>query len=331
MNIAIVILNWKGKSLLEAFLPSVIKHSTGHDIYVVDNASDDNSIDYIKKNHPKVKTIEFTENYGYTGAYNRAVKEIKTDIFCFLNSDVSVTKNWLNPIIDCFKKQTNVAIIQPKILDQKDPNKFEYAGAGGGFIDKLGYPYCRGRIFNSIEKDNGQYDDTKDIFWASGACFFVRSEVFSLLGGFDADFFAHMEEIDLCWRAFNRGFNIKYVGDSTVLHVGGATLNASNPKKTYFNFRNSLYALVKNANGPVLILIFMRLILDGIAGIHFLTQGKSRHTWAVIKAHGGFYNKLSKLLKFRRVNTQKKAYSKVNLIAWKYFILKISTYSKLNN
>ena len=331
MNIAIVILNWNGKSLLEAFLPSVIKHSTGHDIYVVDNASDDNSIDYIKKNHPEVKTIEFTENYGYTGAYNRAVKEIKTDIFCFLNSDVSVTKNWLNPIIDCFKKQTNVAIIQPKILDQKDPNKFEYAGAGGGFIDKLGYPYCRGRIFNSIEKDNGQYDDIKDIFWASGACFFVRSEVFSLLGGFDADFFAHMEEIDLCWRAFNRGFNIKYVGDSTVLHVGGATLNASNPKKTYFNFRNSLYALVKNAKGPVLILIFMRLILDGIAGIHFLTQGKSRHTWAVIKAHGGFYNKLSKLLKFRRVNTQKKAYSKVNLIAWKYFILKISTYSKLNN
>lgn len=331
MNIAILILNWNGKSLLEVFLPSVIKYSAGHDIYVVDNASSDNSIDYIKNNHPKVKTIEFTENYGYTGAYNRAVKEIKTDVFCFLNSDVAVTKNWLSPIIECFEKQTNVAIIQPKILDQKDANKFEYAGAGGGFIDRLGYPYCRGRIFNSIEDDNGQYDDTKDIFWASGACFFVRSKVFNLLGGFDADFFAHMEEIDLCWRAYNRGFNIKYVGNSTVLHVGGATLNASNPKKTYFNFRNSLYTLTKNAKGTLLFLIILRLILDGIAGVHFLIKGKPKHTWAIIKAHGSFYTKLQGLLKFRRINTQKKTYSSVNSIVWNYFVLKISKFSKLNN
>ena len=198
-------------------------------------------------------------------------------------------------------------------------------------IDRLGYPYCRGRIFNSIEHDIGQYDDTKDIFWASGACFFVRSNVFNLLGGFDDDFFAHMEEIDLWWRAYNRGFNIKYIGNSTILHVGGATLNASNPKKTYFNFRNSLYTLTKNAKGTLLFLIILRLILDGISGIYFLIKGKLKHTLAIIKAHGSYYIKLPKLLKFRRVNLKKKTYSKVNSIVWNYFVLKISKFSKLNN
>lgn len=330
MNIAIVILNWNGKHLLEAFLPSVIEYSNGHDIYVVDNASSDNSINYVKENHSEISIIEFSKNYGYSGGYNRATKEIKADIFCFLNSDVLVTKNWLNPIVECFEKQTEVAIIQPKILDHKDPISFEYAGAAGGFVDRLGYPYCRGRIFNSIEKDNGQYNDTKHIFWASGACFFIRSKVFKIIGGFDTDFFAHMEEIDLCWRAYNKNYVAKYIGSSTVFHVGGASLNALNPKKTYLNFRNNLFTIVKNAKGPLFLLITLRLTLDGIAGIYFLVQGKPRHTWAIIRAHGRFYVMLSKLLKFRRINTQKRTYSKVNSIIWNYFILKVHKFSKLN-
>ena len=331
MNIAVVILNWNGKHLLEAFLPSVVDHSAEHDIYVVDNGSSDNSIDYIKNNHPKINIIKFSKNYGYAEGYNTALKGIKADVFCLLNSDVAVTKNWLNPIVECFKLESDVAIIQPKILDQKNPDTFEYAGAAGGFIDRLGYPYCRGRIFNSVEKDHGQYNDEKTIFWASGACFFIRSKAFNLLEGFDTDFFAYMEEIDLCWRAYNKGYNIKYVGRSSVFHVGGASLHASSPKKTYLNFRNSLFTLVKNAKGPLFILVLLRLILDGIAGIHFLILGKPKHTWAIIEAHGGFYKALPKTLHFRSKNPKRRGYFRLHSIVWNYFVLKISKFSKLKN
>ena len=202
------------------------------------------------------------------------MSHIEADLFCLLNNDVEVTENWLEPIITCFKEDSKTAIIQPKLLDYKNKDYFEYAGAAGGFLDKYGYPYCRGRIFNTIEKDLGQYNDTSEIFWASGACLFIRSKVFNELNGFDESFFAHMEEIDLCWRAKNLGYSVKYVGQSSIYHVGGATLSNTNPKKTYLNFRNSLFALTKNAKGNLLFLILVRLTLDGVAAAKFLLELK---------------------------------------------------------
>ncbi|MDB2463041.1 glycosyltransferase family 2 protein, partial [Algibacter sp.] len=262
MKIAIVILNWNGKNLLEQFLPSVIQHSQGADIYIADNASTDDSVAFIKTNYPNLKLIKNQTNGGYAKGYNDALKNVHADVLCLLNSDIEVTPNWLTPIISTFKNEADTSIIQPKILDYNKKDYFEYAGAAGGFIDKYGYPYCRGRIFNTIEKDRGQYNDTTNIFWASGACLFIRNTVFKQLNGFDEHFFAHMEEIDLCWRAKNLGHTIKYVGQSEIYHVGGATLKTTNPKKTFLNFRNSLITLTKNANGFILGKILVRLVLD---------------------------------------------------------------------
>ena len=322
MKIAIVILNWNGKALLEQFLPSVIAFSKDAAVYVADNASTDDSVALLKKHFPQVNIIQNNTNGGYAKGYNDALKYVKADVYCLLNSDVEVTKNWLLPIQEVFINQPNTAIIQPKILDRKNKDYFEYAGAAGGFIDKFGYPYCRGRIFNTIEKDEGQYNDTVDVFWASGACLFVRSDIYKTLGGFDEAFFAHMEEIDFCWHAKNLGFDIKYIGNSTIYHVGGATLNNSNPKKTYLNFRNSLYTLVKNASGNILYLICIRLVLDGIAGIKFLLELKPRHTFAIIKAHFTFYGHLNVLYKQRKsLNKRTKYYSKKSIV-WSYFITK---------
>ncbi len=217
MKIAIVILNWNGKKLLETFLPSIVNFSSEKaEIVVADNASTDDSISFVKKHFPSVNIIENGVNGGYAKGYNDALQAVEADIYCLINSDVEVTENWLSPVIDVFEKEKNIAIIQPKILDYKEKTSFEYAGAGGGFIDFFGYPYCRGRVFNSLEKDAHQFDDTAEIFWASGACFFIRSEIFHKLNGFDEDYFAHQEEIDLCWRTNNLGFDIKYVGTSTV-------------------------------------------------------------------------------------------------------------------
>ena len=217
-----------------------------------------------------------------------------------VNSDIEVTENWLKPIIETFENEPKTAIIQPKILDFKRKEYFEYAGAAGGFLDKYGYPYCRGRIFETLEKDNGQYDDNREIFWASGACFFIRSSVYKELKGFDADFFAHQEEIDLCWRAFNKGHKIKYNSQSVVYHVGGATLQQGNPKKTFLNFRNSLLMLLKNLPKKQLIpVIFIRLILDGVAGVQFLSQGKFKHFLAILKAHFSFYSLVAENYKKR--------------------------------
>lgn len=247
MKTAIVILNWNGQKLLEQFLPSVVNFSLNEaEVYVADNASTDSSISYIKENYPSVKIIENPTNGGYAKGYNDSLQAIDADIYCLLNSDVEVTKNWLKPVLDVFNNDDKTAIIQPKLLDFKNKNKFEYAGAAGGFIDLYGYPYCRGRIFNSLETDQNQFDDTSEIFWASGACLFIRANVYHKLGGFDEDYFAHQEEIDLCWRTQNIGYKVKYVGASTVYHVGGATLQETNPHKTFLNFRNSLLNVVKN-------------------------------------------------------------------------------------
>jgi len=329
VKIAIVILNWNGKALLEQFLPSVISFSSEADIYVADNASTDDSVAFVKKQFPQVTIIQNSINGGYAKGYNDALKYVKADVFCLLNSDVEVTRDWLKPIQETFIKEPNTAIIQPKILDQKNKNHFEYAGAAGGFIDKFGYPYCRGRIFNTIEKDEGQYNDIENIFWASGACLFVRSGIYKELNGLDEAFFAHMEEIDFCWRTKNLGLDIKYVGTSTIYHVGGATLSNTSPKKTYLNFRNSLYTLVKNASGNLLYLVLTRLFLDGIAGIKFLLELKPQHTLAIIKSHFSFYGHFNTLIKQRRAQNKLSKYYIQKSIVWSYFITKKGHYKSL--
>lgn len=322
MKIAIVILNWNGKALLERFLPSVVKYSYRADIYVADNASTDDSISFLTKEYPNVKLIQNSENGGYAKGYNDALTDVNADIFCLLNSDVEVTEGWLDPIMHEFQTNSDTTIIQPKILDQKHKSHFEYAGAGGGFIDKYGFPYCRGRVFDHIEEDKGQYNDSVSIFWASGACLFIRSDAFKFLNGFDESYFAHFEEIDLCWRAHNYGFKTKYIGTSTVYHVGGATLNSGNPKKTYLNFRNSLYTLTKNLPSPILGTIFTRMVLDGIAGLKFLVTFKGLHFIAILKAHFSFYSRLGSLLKARNTIPQRKNYFKERSIVWSYFVRK---------
>jgi GT2 family glycosyltransferase len=243
-------------------------------------------------------------------------------VYCLLNSDIEVTQNWLAPIAEEFKSNSSTAIIQPKILDFKKKSHFEYAGAAGGFIDKYAYPYCRGRVFDTIEEDKGQYDDIKPIFWASGACLFIRKNAFESLNGFDENYFAHFEEIDLCWRAFNAGFTSTYVGTSTVYHVGGATLSTSNPKKTYLNFRNSLFTITKNVDGFLLGINFIRLVLDGIAGLKFLISFKVQHFNAILKAHFSYYKNLKQLLNQRKQLPKKKNYYKTKSIVWSYFVRK---------
>ena len=329
MKIAVVILNWNGVKLLEQFLPSVVQYSSEATVYVADNASTDDSISFVKANFTTVQIIKNDYNFGFAQGYNEALKNVNADIFALINSDIEVTENWLQPIIETFKNEAQTAIIQPKILDYKRKEYFEYSGAGGGFIDKYGYPFCRGRIFETLEKDNGQYNDSCEIFWASGACFFIRSSVYKELNGFDSDFFAHQEEIDLCWRAFNNNHIIKYNGDSTVYHVGGATLNEGNPKKTFLNFRNSLLMLVKNLPKESLVkLLFLRMILDGIAGIRFLFQGKILHSIAVLKAHFYFYHLLSINYK-KRGKIQLKKYYKVKSIVYNYYIKHGIVFEKL--
>lgn len=320
-DIAIVILNWNGQKLLEQFLPSVIEFSENATIYVIDNNSSDHSVAFLKSEFNFIKVINLEENYGYAKGYNLGLTRVKEPIYCLLNNDVAVTKNWLTPIIESYNN-SDAAILQPKLLDYKLKDHFEYAGAAGGFIDKFGYPYCRGRIFNTIEADNSQYNDTISIFWASGACLFIKKDVFKSLEGFDEHFFAHMEEIDLCWRAFNSGYKTYYVGSSSIFHLGGATLNHNNPKKTFLNFRNSLYTLVKNASGNIFILVISRLILDGAAGLRFVFQLKVAHFVSILKAHFSFYKALPRLLSQRKLLTQREGYYNKYSIVWSYYVRK---------
>ena len=330
-KIAVVILNWNGVKLLEQFLPSVIQFSQDATIYVADNASTDDSVNFVKQHFPAVKIIRNTGNHGFAKGYNDALKEVDAEIYALVNSDIEVTEDWLKPIIETFDSEKNTAIIQPKILDFKNKEYFEYAGAAGGFIDKFGYPFCRGRIFDTIEKDNGQYDDNCEIFWASGACFFIRKSVYNELEGFDEAFFAHQEEIDLCWRAQNDGHVIKYCHKSVVYHVGGATLDQSNPKKTYLNFRNSLLMMVKNLpKRGLFFVVFFRMILDGIAGVRFLTQGKYKHTLAILHAHFTFYCFSIIYLK-KRKDFQMKQYYTIKSVVFMYYIKNLRVFKEIFN
>lgn len=319
-KLAIVILNWNGKKWLEKFLPNVVEHSQNAEVYVIDNGSTDDSNDFLQTNFPSVKIIKNDKNYGFAGGYNEGLKKIDAEIYCLLNSDVEVTENWTQPILELFSSDENITAIQPKVLSYNQKTHFEFAGAAGGFIDNLGYPYCRGRVFDKLEEDKGQYDDETEIFWASGCAMFIRSKDFWNQNGFDERFFAHQEEIDLCWRLINSGKKIYYTGKSTVYHVGGGTLSKQSPQKTYLNFRNNLSMMLKNLPFPKLLwLIFIRLCLDGIAGIRFGLKDGFPHLWAVARAHFGFYGQASETWKRRGIYQKEKFYQTKWLI-FKHFL-----------
>lgn len=299
-KVAVVILNWNGKSFLEKFLPIVIKYSSNAQIIVADNQSSDDSVSFLKQHFPAVRIIINPSNDGFSTGYNLALKQVEAEYYVLLNSDVEVTEKWIEPIIDLMDSNKQIAACQPKILDYNHKTTFEYAGAAGGFMDKYGYPFCRGRIFNSLEEDKGQYNNSTEVFWATGACMFVRAEAFWKVGGFDDDYFAHMEEIDVCWRMKNIGYQIYVEPKSYVYHVGGGTLNKLSPRKTFLNFRNNLITLTKNASPRFLFFkIIYRMILDGVAAFKFLAEGHGSHFIAVIKAHFSFYAHLPSTLKKR--------------------------------
>jgi GT2 family glycosyltransferase len=328
-NTAVVILNFNGKKYLEQFLPSVITNSQEADIVVIDNASTDDSVSFLKSVFPEIKIISLDQNHGFAGGYNEGLKSIENQFLVLLNSDVEVTSGWLKPLISCLSAN-NIAVVQPKILDFNKKTHFEYAGAAGGFIDYLGFAFCRGRVFDTCEVDKNQYDDPSEIFWATGAAFGIRNEVFKRFGGFDDRFFAHMEEIDLCWRLKNEGLEIHYEPTSLVYHVGGGTLNKENPLKTFLNYRNNLAMLFKNLPGSVLFqIIFLRVVIDGISSIKYLIEGKFASIWAIIRAHFAFYGLIPYLWQKRSKTFL--AYKTLHRksVVWQYFVQNRKTFPEL--
>ena len=334
-KVAIVILNFNGKHFLQQFLPSVMEFSEGAEIVVADNGSTDQSAEFVKDKFPEIEVMRINENKGFCGGYNTVLKQVQATYYVLLNSDVEVTSNWLQPVINLMDSNPTIAAAQPKILSYRNKTRFEYAGAAGGLIDRLGYPFCRGRIFDSMEEDHGQYNDTVPIFWASGACLFIRADRFHEMGGLDEDFFAHMEEIDLCWRLTRAGHSIFYQGESTVYHVGGGTLSASNPRKTYFNFRNGLSLLVKHQRFSSLIWKFpFRIILDWAAALHFLSTGSGIHAKAVIIAHLSFMKRIQhEIIKRAAVARQVKGFNSKGiyrgLVVFDYFLFKKKSIDQL--
>ena len=329
-TLAIVILNYNGEKFLQKFLPSVIRYSEGHRIVVADNASSDNSVPMLGEFFPEVEILLLKENYGFAGGYNEALKGIESDYFLLLNSDVEVTAGWLNPMLQLLENFPDVAACQPKIMSYHRPEYFEYAGAAGGYLDLLGYPFCRGRIFNTLEKDRGQYNKEVPIFWASGACMLIRADLFREAGAFDANFFAHMEEIDLCWRIHRLGYKIYVCPDSKVFHVGGGTLATNSPRKIYLNFRNSLWMLYKNSSLKEIIWkIPTRFVLDMVAIVKFLFEGEPLYAKAVLKSQIDF-------LKFRpkRVGKSMDKIAKApvynRFILWEYYGRGKRNFSQLN-
>jgi len=335
LEIAVVILNYNGENFLRKFLPNVIEHSKNASIYVADNYSSDNSVNYLKENFPEVKLIINSENGGFAKGYNDALKHVKADYYVLLNSDIEVTPNWIEPCINLLEKDKAIAALQPKVLAYHNKTHFEHAGAAGGFLDHDFYPFCRGRIFNEVELDNGQYNTSQEVFWATGACLFIRTELYHSIGGLDDDFFAHMEEIDMCWRLKQQNHKIYYCADSTIYHVGGGTLNYNNPKKTYLNFRNSLYMIAKNYNGNLFLKVFKRILIDGLAGVMFIFKFQFKHCRAIIKAHFDFYKNLNTLLQKRKaIKKNRTTFNSFGLfkgsIIFKKYFKGIKKFSDLN-
>lgn len=336
-KVSVVILNWNGKKLLEEFLPSIIKYTNSNiaDIIIADNASTDTSIAFVRQYYPSLNIIELSENYGYADGYNQALAHIHTEYSILLNSDVEVTANWLEPLVDFLDANPKIAAVQPKILSQRNKAYFEYAGASGGFIDKYGYPFCRGRIFDSVEKDTHQYDQPIDIFWASGACLGIRTDIYKQAGGLDSSFFAHMEEIDLCWRLNARGFRVACIPQSIVYHVGGATLAEESPKKTFLNFRNNLLMLYKNLDDHEFKHVYrIRFALDYIAAIQMIVKGKFKNAKATHRAHIEFNNTKKNFNKVRKENLEKQVSPNIasilpKSILWLFYIKRSKTFSSL--
>ena len=336
--IAVAILNWNGRKLLEQFLPYVIEHSSKlATIYVIDNASSDDSVSWLNKKYPDVTCIQNKTNAGYAGGYNQAMPHINEDVVVLLNSDIETTAGWLEPIKALFDANENLAACQPKIRDLKNRDFFEYAGAAGGFMDWLCYPFCRGRIFYELEKDNGQYDESGEVFWATGAALVIRKSHYYDIGGLDESLFAHMEEIDLCWRFHRAGLRVMYCAESTVFHLGGATLHETSPHKTYLNFRNNLIIMAKNLpNRSFWGKLLIRLVLDGIAGLKFLFGGQAAHTWQVLRAHFNFYGRLPKIYAARFNSGQKPRLKHLpgtfkGTTIWQYFVKGKRKFSDLPN
>ena len=341
-NISIAILNYNGEELLEGYLPSVLKSSSyPFEIVVIDNNSTDDSLEYLREWHPEIKITKLPKNLGFAAGYNEGLKNISSEYVVLLNSDVKVREDWLTPIIDMMNADHSIAIAQPKILSIEDPDEFEYAGAGGGMIDRFGYPFCRGRIFDSIEKDNGQYDDTIETAWISGAAMVLRTDIFKTLGGFDSLYFAHHEEIDFCLRARSAGYKCVYHGKSVVFHLGGGTLEYENSRKIYLNFRNSLITLLKNSSSKTAILLFLsRLILDGMASLLFIRKFHFSAIGAIIRAHFSVYKNLPMILKNRKkyrklinensIGPANKSGVYPGLIAFDHYIRGIKDFKKLS-
>ena len=333
---AIVILNWNGESYLKKFLPGVLKYSLGPDVevFVADNGSTDQSVEILKSQFPEVKLILFERNHGFTEGYNLALKEIKAQYYLLLNSDIEVTKDWISPLIETLEKDEKRAVVMPKIKDYNKSNHFEYAGAAGGFIDKFGYPFCRGRILNAIEEDHGQYDQELEVFWATGACMCIKAEIFHLAGGFDSYMFAHMEEIDLSWRLKNMGYKIMFTPKSTVYHVGGGTLPNEHPQKLYYNFRNNLILLYKNLpKNKLLPTLITRMLLDGLAALKYILSLKFEFVWSVLRAHYRFYTVVGKYRQVRRQHSDLISDYPDNIyrrsILKQFYIKRVNKYSDL--
>ncbi len=329
-SFSIIIVTWNGLHHLKTFLPSVVQTKyPDFEIIIADNNSTDGTKEWLKTTYPEVKVAAFDDNYGYTGGNNRALPFAEKEILLFLNNDVEVTPNWLDAISQVFTLDDEVAIVQPKLLSYEQRDYFEYAGAAGGFLDRFGYPFCQGRILDTVEKDVGQYDEIREITWASGAAFAIKKEIFEELSGFDESFEFHMEEIDLCWRAKISGYRVIYTPGSKVYHLGGGSLPMGSTRKVYYNFRNSLLMLWKNL--PLLQLwykIFIRLVLDGVAAIRSLLGGRPGEFVAILKAHLHFYARLPKVHSQRKFlrNTQSVDVLSPISIIWKYFILGKKTF-----
>lgn len=317
-KVSVVILNWNGAEMLRTFLPSVVKFTNSElaEICVADNGSTDKSVDVVSREFPTVRLIAFMENLGFAGGYNKVMSHVDSEYVVLLNNDVEVTEGWIEPILSYMEAHSDVAACQPKILSYHDKSKFEYAGASGGYIDKYGYPFCRGRVFDCLEQDNGQYDDPAEIFWASGAAMFVRREVYTKVGGLDSKFFAHMEEIDLCWRLLSRGYRLMCIPESKIYHVGGATLKKENPRKTYLNFRNNLLMMYKNLPSEELGKVMtVRCFLDYLAMFFYLLKLDFSNARAVMKARKDY---LSMRKEYKSVREYNLRYTNVKKLKYRY-------------
>jgi GT2 family glycosyltransferase len=335
-KLAIVLLCYNNKDLLQRFVPHILQTLTDYSkLYIVDNASSDGTSEFVKSEYPQANLIRIDINKGFTNGYVESLAQIKAKYYCLISSDVEVSEGWIQPIIDMLDRDEEIGIVQPKIRWQTNPTYFEYSGAGGAFIDKFGYPFCRGRIFDTLEEDKGQYDNEIEVFWCSGACMFIRADVYHAVGGFDNDYYAHMEDIDLSWRTKNFGYKVMYQPKAVVFHVGGAVITYGSPQKMYRNFKNSLLMLTKNLpKGEVFPKIVFRLLMDGVAGIRAVMKGNFKELSAILKAHGHYYQELPKWLEKRKqVHSQIKRYDKSGIydksIVWDYFIKKKKKYTEL--